>query len=252
VTGPVREWDWAGILATGQTVCEQCTVNTTDTDEGLAHLYAFLRDKIYRRYFAHKWNSGYRPFVNFSTRFEKPNLVFVFSIYGRYPEFKSSGVRWQDLTRPANLAPNQPNVDFIQHQTTRVHILTNSPYGGQTPTTVKRNGSTSRAATCGCKHGGYQANYPGYYNVFVNHAGACLSDYIIRLFHNDPGLDFDHFRTLFGFLIARMTEVRRKFPAENFTLDNHNEDVPILHFKYMNRRCLPPATKKNPNTKNKK
>jgi hypothetical protein len=215
-------------------VCEECTVNLKN-DKWCTELLIFVKE-LHDKYLKGKWNRVFHPFINFSTSLKESDLTFCFSIYAVQKSFSSSEVNWAMLTRPYNTPLGTLNVDFIGEGDQRVEILTRSPYGNQTPTSIKDKGSVG-TSTCECP-GGYVSSYPGYYNVFVKNAGTCFSEYLSNLF-NDSNLHvtLPKFTCLFKFLVRQMYAARTQFPDGDFTLDNHNQEVGILHFKYMNRKC---------------
>lgn len=155
-----------------------------------------------------KQNLNCCPFIFFSTELLKNNKIkFNFSIFLK--NYYNLNISWKDL-KTENTFKLSKNII----------IKTNSRYQNSNKTTIKE----SSGLDCS---GNYKIEYLPYYNVFVNNVGCNLSEYIYNLGTNK--IIYEDFEILFRYLVDRMNL------TGNYTLNNHNMDVPILHFKFTKR-----------------
>ena len=99
--------------------------------------------------------------------------------------------------------------------------------------TIKTNSTYNNANKNTILHRKDNTEYAPYYNVFVKKSGKNLSEYIINLGKNK--IKKKEFITLFDYLFKKLNKLRKIKKFSKLTLDNHNKDVNILHFKFMDR-----------------
>ena len=88
-------------------------------------------------------------------------------------------------------------------------------------------------------------NIASYYNVFVKDVGQNLYDYIKKI-QNGNILKEDNTK-LFFYLFSILLKLRSKKELKCYckmNVDNHNEDVNLLHFKFMAPSCNRDSYKK--------
>ena len=153
-----------------------------------------------------KYNLNCCPFIFFRSKLLKNNKIkLIFSIL--LDNYFNSNTKWDDLKTEDTIILNK-----------NVIIKTNSLYNNSNINTIKK--STSRD----CTSKTYTVNYLSYHNVFVKNAGNNLSEYIFKL--GIGTISYNDFSVLFKYLIEKMKYTK------GYTLNNHNMDVSLLHFKY--------------------
>lgn len=153
-----------------------------------------------------KHNLNCCPFIFFRTKLLKNNKIkLIFSILK--DNYFNSYTKWADLKTEDTIMLSK-----------NVIIKTNSLYNNGTINTIRK--STSRDCTSKI----YTVNYLSYHNVFVKNSGNNLSEYIFKL--GNGTISYSDFSILFIYLIEKMKYTK------GYTLNNHNMDVSLLHFKY--------------------
>ena len=194
-------------------ICPGNLIINLNNNNWTQHLYNFFIN-LYNTYLVKglrkdtKYNLNCCPFIFFSTKLLKNNKIkFKFSIFPK--NYYNLNISWKDLKTEETL-----------ELTKNLVIKTNSKYQNSDYKTIKE----SSGLDC---DGKYKLKYLSYYNVFVNNVGSNLSEYIYNLGTNK--IIYEDFAILFKYLVDRMKL------TGNYTLNNHNMDVPILHFKYVIR-----------------
>lgn len=153
-----------------------------------------------------KYDLNCCPFIFFRSKLLKNNKIkLIFSIL--MDNYFNSSTKWDDLKTEDTIILNK-----------NVIIKTNSLYNNSTINTIKKSTSSD------CTSKTYTVNYLSYHNVFVKNAGNNLSEYIFKL--GIGSISYTDFTVLFKYLIEKMKYTK------GYTLNNHNMDVSLLHFKY--------------------
>jgi len=208
----------------GDNHCETLKINILDMDkkEWCEKLLDFFR-KLHSLYLKNgitkdKDNIVCCPFISFRTNInETGDLIFNFTITEKM-DYKKN-LEWRNLITEEEIILGDTDEN-------RITIKTNSKFNSS----ILHATQNSIGKDCIDKTG-YFGEYKPYFNVFVKDY-TNLTDYIDKFVNNQ--IKPIQVYILFKYLINRMKET-----GKEFTLDNHNEDVSILHFKYSNRQGFP-------------
>jgi len=176
--------------------------------------------------------SDYISILQFRTSFDGKNITMYFTqknmrCFGDRKE-KCYICEIKGLHNPKFICPSWENIECGEKTLPKgVVIKTDCTFGDANSNTVV---SVSRG----------RINYPPYYNVFVKNSGKNFREYVEKIKSGEISRDKNS--VLFNYLFKILVRLRGNETLEcaercrnKINLDNHNEDVNTLHFKFMSR-----------------
>ena len=191
--------------------CNNIIIDMNDKNK-FNKLYLFFK-KLYKLYFKNKKTNICKSFINFSSNYKNKNkLEICFKFENeKDKKIKNNKCFIQDL--------QWNDIEAEEISIKSLTIKTNSTYNNANKNTILHRKDNTK--------------YAPYYNVFVKNSGKNLSEYIINL--GKKKIKKKDFITLFDYLFKKLNKLRKIKKFSKLTLDNHNKDVNILHFKFMDR-----------------